>query len=317
MGTSHSRQRVPGIALLLAYCCLTACGGGNGGSAPGPGAATKTATLNNTVKNVAVQSGVPFQKTFSYTIPGDITSRGDFSVNVMDTLQHVTLSSTMIADGDEGSRFETFWLLAKMLVKDAFAISQADVLIHVSQLGDPDVCSSPHTLGPYTLTGTVDGALDSMTTTVSPTQSIIDLLNAGGFEVCVEVASPPVDAYVTVDAVVVDFDGCDAPTENFVGTWSGTYSCDNYGVGDDPPGSPVSLTISRNPDGSYHYFDGEADYDGHVCGNTYRFSGGATGVYNESGTLVVAGNTASKTSQWQSVSSFFVGGSCQDSLARI
>lgn len=107
------------------------------------------------------------------------------------------------------------------------------------------------------------------------------------------VTTPPFDAYVTVPEVVVDFQPCAPPASNIVGNWSGTYQCDNFGTPDD--GGTVSLNITQNADGSYHYVDeGGAGYDGHICGNKFKFKGGKTGLYTESGTLVVNGNSATK-----------------------
>lgn len=39
---------------------------------------TETASLDNKVKNIPLASGVPSEIKFGYTIPGDISTRGDF-----------------------------------------------------------------------------------------------------------------------------------------------------------------------------------------------------------------------------------------------
>lgn len=55
----------------------------------------------------------------------------------------------------------------------------------------------------------------------------------------------------------------------------------------------VDLVITQNQDGSYHYTDdGGADFDGHLCGNQYKFGGGVPGSYGESGTITITSAAA-------------------------
>jgi hypothetical protein len=115
------------------------------------------------------------------------------------------------------------------------------------------------------------------------------------------VTTPSISAYLTVAGVEIDLEDCDAPTVNIADTsWSGTYSCDNFGVGDDS--GTVDLTITQNPNGSYRYIDdGGAQYDGYLCGDKFKFNGGLSGSYTESGTLVFdSATTPTKTSVWNS-----------------
>ena len=114
---------------------------------------------------------------------------------------------------------------------------------------------------------------------------------------CVK-ATPPRNAYLTVPGVVVDYEDCEASDLDIVGEWNGYYECTDFG---DPPGVqniPVSLTITKNQDGSYRYIDDTgAEYEGHLCENRFRYKGGYEGFSRESGTMVFESSTsATKTS---------------------
>jgi hypothetical protein len=302
-----------GLIVLLA---LSGCGSDSSNSnVTTIPTTTELASLDSSVKNVPLLTGVPTEIKFTYTIPGDITAKGNFFIDVTRTLDTIRLSSSPVASNT--SRFETLRLLAHALVKAAFAATEstAQITAYISYAGDPNVCSSPYRFGPYSISGLIDSALSSDTTSVTPTQPSIDISNAGSFEVCV-VTIPPIDAYLTVTGVFVDFEPCTEPSVDISGDWSGTYQCNNFGVGNED--STVSLTVTRNNDGSYQYIDdGGAIYSGHLCGDTFKFNGGLTGEYTESGTMIVDGNSATKTSNWLSVSDNTVGGSCSDALQKI
>lgn len=187
-------------------------------------------------------------------------------------------------------------LLAYTLVKEAFAAtSTAQITAFVSYPGDPDVCSSSYRFGPYSITGMIGEALSSDTTSIELAAPVVDIVNAGSFEICV-VTIPPIDAYLTVTGVAVDFEPCATPTVDVVGDWTGTFSCTNFGIAD-AVNEPIDLTITRNTDGSYHYEDEIAKYDGHLCGDKFKFTGGLAGSYTESGTFLFSSSTSStKTS---------------------
>lgn len=300
------------IISLMTVGCSSDSSGGNTSN----GITTSTASLGTSVKNVQLVNGVQSEISFTYMIPGDISSKGDFSVNLTKTLQNITLSSSPIASNT--SKFETLKLLAYALVKEAFAAtpSTAEITVYISFAGDPNVCSSPYSFGPYSITGMIGSALTSDTTSVTPTEPAVDISNAGSFEICVKTI-PPIDAFLTVTGVAVDFEPCAEATADIVGAWTGTFQCTSFGetVPDDSP-MPISLTITRNADGSYHYNDTVADYDGHLCGNKYKFNGGLADDYTESGTLVFNGNDATKTSTWLSTIYNDVGGRCSDDLKK-
>lgn len=298
------------ILALLLVVLISGCGSGSSSGSPS-GVASETLSFGTSTKNVQLTAGVPKQFKFTYAFPGDITSRGDYSINVTKTLENITLSSTPIASN--GSRFETLRLLAYALVKEAFAAETAQITTYISYAGDPNVCSSPYFSGPNTVMGAVGSAPTSNKTTAELTQAAADIINMGSFDICV-VTTPPLNAYVTVPGVVVDFQPCAPPTVNILGNWSGTYHCDN--VNTLPEDGTVSLDITQNPDGSYHYVDdGGAEYDGHLCGNKFNFKGIKTGLYTESGTLAVNGNSATKTSNWRSESTTSWG-RCTDALQK-
>jgi len=321
--TIPTRSRIPGLTQLLLLLtlvpvalagCSSGGGGGSGGSASG-NTVTKTADLGSTIRNVPLTSGVPAQIVFTYTIPGDISARGDFTGNLTETLANMSLTASPVVQNEH--RFETLWMLAKFLIKDAFAAVEATVTIHISYAGDSNVCSSSKMFGPFSVSGAIGESLSSTTTSVSPTQPSIDIINAGSFEVCI-VTTPPIDAYLTINSIAVDFEPCDAPTVDVAGSnWSGTYQCDNFGIGNDS--GTVSMSVTQNPDGSYHYVDeGGAEYNGHLCGNTFKFNGGIPGSYTESGTFsFTSDNTATKSSHWDSIPAGISGGDCSDVLGRI
>lgn len=311
------RTALSGLASLVGGCMiftLSACGGG--GSSSNTSTESSTAALGTSVKNVPLVANQQAEVTFAYTVPGPITAKGDFSVNVTETLRNVSLSSAPIAGN--GSMLETLRLLAALVIKDAFAQAQqqAQVTVFISHAGDPNVCSSPNRFGPYSILGAIGAALTSSTTAASPTAAVVNISNAGRFQVCI-VTIPPINAYLTVTAVAVDFEGCDAPTFDVAGsTWSGTWSCSNFDASTEA--GNISLTISRNMDGSYQYVDDAgAAYSGHICGNKFKFNGGRASVYTENGTLVFSSNSvARKTSIWNLIASASIGGECVDSLTR-
>ena len=281
------------------------------------GVATSTAPLGTSVKNVVLANGVPTEIKFTFTVPGDISAKGDAAVNVTESLKNVTLSSSPVTENSNS--FETLRLFAYALMKDAFAATEstAQVTAFVSYAGDPNVCSSSYMFGPYSISGMIGEALSSETSSVELTGPVVDVINAGSFEICV-VTIPPIDAYLTVTDVAVDFESCVAPTVDIVGDWSGVYSCENFGEGvPDEVDEPISLTITKNADGSYHYEDEIAEYDGHLCGDKLKFSGGSADNYTESGTFVFSSSTsATKTSVWNSVPPGVAGGTCTDTLEK-
>lgn len=314
---SHDNIRTASIILIIfiTYIAISAC---SSSSSSNKVTEEVTAPLVNSVKHIELTAGQSIEIVFSYTIPGPISSKGDFSLDLSQTLQSISLSSNPVAS--KSSVVETLSLLASIFIKDVFAAESetTQVTAFLSYNGDPDVCSSSTRFGPYSITGAIDAALVSATTTVEPTQHAIDIMNSGSFDICL-VTIPPINAYLTIPDVAVNFKACAQPTvsiENSV--WSGEYQCTNFGSPDDPLQS-ISLEIFKNSDGSYEYIDNEgAIYTGHLCGNSLKFNGGEINSYTESGTLKFSSNTtATKTSIWNSIPPGLEGGNCSDTLQRI
>lgn len=300
-----------GFALILAGC------GGDDGSSSGGGNNRFTASLENTFKNVKLTAGQQTEVKFTHTspLPAPITSYKDLSINIADTMQYVTISSNPLVK--KFDIFDTLKMFAGMT--KAMADSTGQVTAFISYAGDPDVCSSPVRYGPYNFTVDIGVQPTSQTSSVSPNAATIDIINAGSFEICIIMISP-IDAYLNVSDVSVDLIPCDLPPAqdtDILGTWTGTYQCTNFGTPDEQ--GPIELTITKNADGSYHYTDHlGAAYDGHLCGNNFKFNGGVPGSYTESGTLILnSDGTGSKTSIWNSIPPGIMGGNCTDSLNKM
>ncbi len=118
----------------------------------------------------------------------------------------------------------------------------------------------------------------------------------------------------TFDSITVKLqETLDSSAVNIVGTWTGTYTCENTGCSgavDEP-----TLIITKDQDG-YHYSSGNAYYDGYLCGNTFKHEGKGPG-YTEKGTFILeSANSASKTSSWVADDGS-CSGNCTDQLTRI
>ncbi len=175
------------------------------------------------------------------------------------------------------------------------------------------------TVGPFNLTMDIDSQPISKTKSASISDpDVIDVINAGAFGICIVLSPLPFDAFLTVTDVSANLEPCDEPPiaqKDILGDWTGTYDCDNFGESDSM-NDTIDLTVSSNPDGSYHYEDGTASFNGHLCGNVFKFNGGAE-HYTESGTMTIHGDgTATKTAKWNSIPPGASGGDCLDHLAR-
>ncbi|MDX2486905.1 MAG: hypothetical protein QNL03_05375 [Gammaproteobacteria bacterium] len=166
------------------------------------------------------------------------------------------------------------------------------------------------------IAGEVDSALSSDTASIELTAPQVDIFNEGSFEVAMVIA-PPNDAIHSVTGVAVDFEPCEVPSLNIEGKWTGTFQCTNFGTTSDQL-QPVDLVISRNADGSYHYEDSVAAYDGQLCGDEFKFRGGAAGDYTESGTFLFSSSSSStRSSNWNGIPPRNMGGTCSDTLQKI
>jgi len=178
--------------------------------------------------------------------------------------------------------------------------------IRIGAATDPDVCTDGELYGPFTIEdGEVTG---SGTVTASPPTR--RLANIGDLTVCTIITSP-VNAELDLELGVLymDNDSCDQAPANIAGVWEGDYSCTST-CGDEA--GFVSLTIDQD---GYNatYSDGQADYEGTVCGARFEFSGGAPG-YTEGGAFVLnQDGTASKTSSYESTIDS-CSGTCSDPM---
>jgi len=310
---------------LILFLAIAGCSSDDGAGSTSNNVSTRTTSLGDSVKNVLLENGKESRIIFTFTVPAGngtgtdgvvpINARGDATINITETLKHVTLSSSPVTKNT--NRFESLRLLAYALIKDAFAASQTQVTAHLSYAGDTEVCSSPYVIGPFTMAGAVGEAVTSDTATVELTPVNVDIISSGSLEICV-ITTPPIDAYLNVSNVAVDFQPCQQSTVDITGSWSGTFQCTPFfGLPETP--APITLHISQNNDGSYHYEDSEAKYDGHLCGNKYKFKGGAEGFYTESGTLTFSSSTsATKSSMYiYDYEGASGGGTCSDTLEKL
>lgn len=332
----------PCIALILAACNGSSGGGQQpppvgGGGTPVPEAVT--VPLGTTVNNVRIQPNTATQFAFTYTVPDDLfsapyTSYGGFRMKLTETMGNVQVTSMQVTQNGEPVVFDPLHLVKVVVSSDLFgrligiervlAAVDTTVTAFVSYPGDPEVCNTGLRIGPYTFSGDVDSpwASASDSERVQGETPRIHVVKSGSFEVCV-VVSPldiPMDAYLTVDAFQVEALPCEDPApadSEVLGSWSGRYTCTNYGTGDDVD-LPITLSISKNVDGTYTYTDDiGASYTGHFCGIYFRFRGGLPEDYTESGTFWLTGTgTAMKESNWNSIPPGFSGGDCIDDLTK-
>ncbi len=172
------------------------------------------------------------------------------------------------------------------------------ISMRVGPATDPDVCTTGKLYGPFTVTDNlVEGS-----PTVQADQPTLSLANNGELAICTIITSP-VNATLdfSLDSVHIDTEECTEPAASIGGIWRGDYSCSSA-CGDES--GNITLVLLQD-DHSASYTDDEASYEGSVCGNQFKFSGGSS-TYEESGTFTLNSNgTASKTSQYQQI-----GGSC-------
>jgi hypothetical protein len=178
------------------------------------------------------------------------------------------------------------------------------LFIRVGPSSDDSVCTTGELYGPYTVTnGVVEGE-----STITLSQPTLRLANLGDVNICA-IITAPVDAELNVsaDTIYLEREECDQTPENMEGVWEGDYSC--TGTCGDTDGY-VSLTIVQD-EYSASYTAGSASYEGTVCGNTFKFSGGGPG-FTESGTFILNNDgTGSKTSNYQNTDDS-CSGTCSD-----
>ena len=331
-----------GTLLSLAACGGSSNGGvGSGGGSGGTGTAPEVVMvqLGTSVKNIEIQSGVATQFSFTYDMPAGllsqpITAYQDFTVNLAETMPHVQITSSAVADNAEPSPFDPYQLLQRLAkldflgkivgIESAFAATPATATVYVSYAGDPDACGNGTELGSYNFDGDFDTqpTSDTDVATTEGMSAARHVVSTGSFEMCVEI-SPlviPMPAYVTVDEIAIEAQACvkdPLVDADVIGRWTGFYSCTNVGEPDETD-QRITLTITKITDGSFNYTDDDgASYDGYFCGSEFRFVGGVASDYTESGKFVISTpGVATKESVWNSVPAGFSGGTCMDDLTK-
>ncbi len=319
------------ICLVIVAGLVTLIGSGGDGDITGNNTGnTANVSLGADFKNVLVTPNTETQIAFTYTIPNGLlsdplTSYDSFLVDLDATMQNISVTGSPIAMNDgffqKVKRFAWSGLINNVLgIENALAAVNAYASVYVSFPGDPAVCTSSISFGPFSFSG--DVGTQPTSDSASATTGAINTISTGSFEMCI-VISPlaiPASAYISVSDVAVEAIPCDQspPADaDVLGGWSGTYSCTNFGTGSETD-LAITLTISKNNDGSYSYIDdGGAMYEGHFCGNVFRHSGGVDSSYTESGTFTLeGGGVATKTSTWNSTPAGFSGGDCEDDLTK-
>ncbi len=201
-------------------------------------------------------------------------------------------------------------------VQPESSVYEWQVSFRIGSADSVNVCEDGWLYGPFTMRGT-DKPETSDTTTVAAEPSTVDVINFGTFDMCIEISSP-IDLTLDVTNFSVDVTTCDEEPANFAGEWSGTYSCDNEGCADIPT-EEITLTVTQEPGShSASYTDGEAFYEGTVCGNVFTYNGGVEGEfgYIEKGTMTLnADGSAHKVSTFKD-NSGPCQGECEDFLTR-
>lgn len=303
------RTRTPG-RLLLASALATAgfalfgpggcSSSGGGGEEEAPVTTRVSLPIGVFPSRVTVQANQPKQVVFAYTIGKWFGPYNEVTVDLAASLAATTVSPVTPRPAARAGAAE--------------APLAATVTARVGPAGtDADVCSTGTLYGPFQITG--DSGLQTFGVspgTATATPSTRALVNAGAFAVCVEVTAP-VDLTFDVGNVTLELEECDTPAAELGGAWSGTYSCTNSGCANDPE-QRIEFTVTQ--DGNVaHYSDGEASYDGTVCGNVFHFDGRGPD-YAESGTLTLnPDGSATKLSSW-AADNGMCSGNCTDQLTR-
>jgi hypothetical protein len=272
--------------------------------------------VNNLGKNVDLSAGVTkeivvIKDKFNIDqFGGPIT---DLEINLFNHLKAITLTNPVAPKG-RGSNDAGGLTSAK--------ISGSTMTIRVARFEDSDVvCSTGELYGPYSIELENDFSASSVSPpTSTATQQTLDIINTGGYSICVQV-TPVINATANLDFVEVDIGNCNEPPANIAGSWSGTYSCASDLPSCDDAGS-VQLAIvqdSEDPGKASYTDDGGAFYEGRVCGNRFSYQGGVPLSYDESGTFIVnSDGSASKSSSYKDIGpSPVCSAKCTDSLTRL
>jgi len=266
------------------------------------------------VNNIQLTAGEKTEVSFIFNLSPSAGPYDSISVNLQETLNSGAVNIAGLNTSE----------IIKTLIKSSAAsgeVASAQMSVRVGSSDQVDrVCQFGYLYGPFTIKGNESNepvSINPPTVTAEP--ATISIINTGTIAICIQIDSP-VDATIGVDKLEVERIGCNKEPSDIIGTWTGTYTCENTGEPEDcPPDSfdqPITLTIIKDKDG-YHYHDDEEEafYDGYLCGTTFEFEGGGPG-YKESGIFVHdEANKATKTSSWIA-NDGLCSGECTDKLER-
>ena len=300
------RKAVIGVGVLLSaglVAWVISCGGGGSGGAVFDG----SINIGDKGKDIDLTGGQEWS--MAYTVNYDVGRFGgpfgSLSLNLQDNLSGITFTpqgvpaglsarAVPLLDPDTGT--------LTLRVAPAEAIST--------------VCTDGVPIGTFTIT--LDESYQPMSVTpptVEATQTTMDVINIGSYSVCIQVTSP-VNAVADLNRVEFGITQCASAPADMAGAWAGTYTCVSNCGGED---GSVELTIVQDAGNmsAASYTDGEANYEGSICGNRFSYKGGSvTEGYKESGTFVMDpdGIHATKTSTYRSLDGN-CWGDCTDTLA--
>lgn len=267
-------------------------------------------TVSNLGKSISLSTGVTKEISFPVTVnssqfPEPLSA---INLNLKNHLSELTVSGTTASI--------PFPLQAIKIAHAA--IEGTQILLRVAYIEQlATVCTDGEVYGPFSITLADTLAPMSVTPeTASATQQTLDVINTGGYAVCIQII-PVVNAIVDLDSIIVDTQNCSQAPANISGDWTGPYSC----TGTCQESGTVLLTISQdqdNPSIATYTDTSGASYEGRVCGSRFSYSGGEPDAYDESGTFVLnPDGSASKSSQYIDLDPGFCTGSCSDSLTRL
>lgn len=300
----RERQLIPFISLLVTLVAGAGCNssGSGGGGSDGTVQEKVAVSLGQLVTQVPVAANTQQYFGFTFAFPPDEGIKS-WSIDVAATLAKVHVAPVSTA----------------AFIRALASSATVDVGLSMA-LPAGTTCDAAVTYWRQ-FTVTLDAAF--LATAIAPAQpavsaSSIVQMASGPFTVCVRVTFP-VAALVTVDALVADVTRtCTQAPQNFIGPWSGSYSCRSVSCSNYQEGGSVSLTISHDATTNrWIYVDGPYRYEGSVCGNVFHF------VRNdpdeiERGTMTLEANpnTATKVSRYYQRSNTACYGDCIDHLTR-
>jgi hypothetical protein len=288
------------VVAFFSVLLLVSCGGAS--KSNDDGTTQYDIPLQLLVNEVEVKANQTTHISFTYDFPFYTPAFTEFSVDLNETLKDVNIKLP-----NANNKLSSAGITGRI-------IEQVQMYAYVSSASQANfTCSSGERYGPFMVDVENSNQAKSITPAkASATRPTLSVINAGSFTLCLEIVSP-VEAKIDVDGVTVDAKSCGQEPADISGVWSGTYSCTNQGTSND--GGDIILTITQKGY-SASYTDGEATYEGTVCGNVFEYDGGVPFSYDEDGKFILNTNgTGSKNSTWTSIDGKS-SGVCEDSLSR-